>query len=69
MEGKVRNIGVSNFNSEQVDRLLSNCDIRPLVNQVEANIYLNQEQLRTFCGQRGVSLTAYSPLGSPGYTR
>ncbi|XP_028967324.1 1,5-anhydro-D-fructose reductase [Galendromus occidentalis] len=69
MEGKARNIGVSNFNSEQIDRLLVNCDIRPLVNQVEANVHLNQEKLRSFCGQRGVSLTAYSPLGSPGYKR
>ncbi|OQR78142.1 putative 1, partial [Tropilaelaps mercedesae] len=69
VEGKVRNIGVSNFNSEQVARLLANCTIKPLVNQVEANIYINQEKLRAFCSQRGVTLTAYSPLGSPGNKR
>jgi len=65
-QGKVRNIGLSNFNSEQVDRILSSCEIRPVINQVEAHVYLNQEKLRAFCAQRGITLTAYCPLGSPG---
>lgn len=69
IEGRVRNIGVSNFNSEQMTRLLANCTIKPLVNQVETNIYLNQEKLRAFCAQRGITLIAYSPLGSPGNKR
>lgn len=35
--GLVRSIGISNFNSEQVDRLLANCRIRPVNNQVAIN--------------------------------
>lgn len=33
--GLVKSIGVSNFNSQQIDRLLANCRIKPVTNQVE----------------------------------
>ena len=32
--GLVRSIGVANFNSEQIDRILKNCEIKPVTNQV-----------------------------------
>ncbi|XP_040161419.1 1,5-anhydro-D-fructose reductase [Anopheles arabiensis] len=64
-EGKVKSIGVSNFNSEQLTRLLANCEIKPVTNQVECNPGINQRKLIKFCRQRDIVITAYSPLGRP----
>lgn len=64
-EGLVRSIGVSNFNSEQVARILEKCRIKPAMNQVEIHPYFNNGKLVEFCQSRGVAITAYSPLGSP----
>ncbi|XP_054153871.1 1,5-anhydro-D-fructose reductase-like [Oppia nitens] len=64
--GLVRSIGISNFTSAQVDRLVKAVTIVPVTNQVEAHPYLNQNKLRKFCEERGITLTAYSPLGNPG---
>lgn len=63
--GLVRSIGVSNFNSEQVARLLENCEIKPVTNQVEYSPSVNQKELAAFCKERGVTITAYAPLGKP----
>ncbi|KAM7358189.1 uncharacterized protein ACRADG_003245 [Cochliomyia hominivorax] len=63
--GLVRSIGVSNFNSEQLQRVLDNCEIKPVTNQVECSPALNQRKLTQFCKERDVTLTAYSPLGRP----
>ncbi|KAL0131933.1 hypothetical protein PUN28_000007 [Cardiocondyla obscurior] len=65
-EGLTRSIGVSNFNSEQITRLLESAEIVPVNNQVEVNINLNQKDLIDFCIQHGIAVTAYSPLGQPG---
>lgn len=63
--GLVRSIGVSNFNSEQIERILQNCEIRPVTNQVECHPGLNQKKLIKFCREREMTLTAYCPLGRP----
>ncbi|KAH3890236.1 1,5-anhydro-D-fructose reductase-like [Dreissena polymorpha] len=65
-EGLVRNIGVSNFSSRQLQRVLDVARIKPQVNQVECHLHLQQERLLDFCNKNGVVLTAYSPLGAPG---
>lgn len=65
-DGLVRSIGVSNFNSEQIARILSNSNIKPVTNQVESHPYLSQQKLLQFCRERSIPLTAYSPLGNPG---
>ncbi|XP_033203324.1 aldo-keto reductase family 1 member B1-like [Bombus vosnesenskii] len=64
-KGLAKNIGVSNFNSEQIDRLLKNCSIKPVTNQIECHPYLTQKKLSDFCKQKDILITAYSPLGSP----
>jgi aldehyde reductase len=66
--GLVKSIGISNFNSIQIERLLSAATIKPVTNQVECHPYLAQKQLKKFCEDRGITLTAYSPLGNPGST-
>lgn len=63
--GLVRSIGVSNFNSEQIDRLLANCTIKPVTNQVEVGPSITQKKLTKFCKDRDIVITGFSPLGRP----
>ncbi|XP_065369810.1 aldo-keto reductase family 1 member B1-like [Calliphora vicina] len=63
--GLVKGIGLSNFNAQQTERVLQNCRIRPLVNQVECHPALNQKQLIEFSRKRQIVITAYAPLARP----
>lgn len=63
--GKVKSIGVSNFNSEQIARLLSVATILPVVNQVECSPQINQKKLTKFCRDRNIVITGFCPLGHP----
>ncbi|XP_075997742.1 aldo-keto reductase family 1 member A1-B [Genypterus blacodes] len=63
--GLTRAIGLSNFNTRQIDDILSVASIKPAVLQVESHPYLNQVELFASCQDRGLVMTAYSPLGSP----
>lgn len=51
-EGLVKAIGISNFNSKQIQKVLDNCRIKPAVLQVESNLYFNNKQLIDFCQER-----------------
>ncbi|CAK9795127.1 Aldo-keto reductase family 1 member B10 [Anthophora plagiata] len=63
--GLTKSIGLSNFNSQQIDRILSAATIKPVMNQIECHPNLNQKKLRDFCAKRDIAVTAYSPFGSP----
>lgn len=65
--GLVKSIGVSNFNYEQMNRVLAIAKIKPVVNQIECHVKLNQKKLRAFCREKEILTMAYSPLGAPGY--
>lgn len=64
--GLVKNIGVSNFSANLLSKILSipNLKIPPAVDQVELHPYLQQRELRQFCGKNGIIVEAYSSLGS-----
>uniref|UniRef100_A0A8C3LWX4 alcohol dehydrogenase (NADP(+)) n=1 Tax=Chrysolophus pictus TaxID=9089 RepID=A0A8C3LWX4_CHRPC len=64
-KGLAKAIGLSNFNSRQIDDVLSVATVKPAVLQVECHPYLAQNELIAHCQKRGLVVTAYSPLGSP----
>lgn len=61
-DGKVRAIGVSNFQITHLTELIDNCTIVPMVNQVEFHPHLTQEPLRDFCREHKIQVEAWSPL-------
>ncbi|XP_058835735.1 1,5-anhydro-D-fructose reductase-like [Topomyia yanbarensis] len=63
--GKVRSIGLSNFNSEQIKRILQIAEIKPVNNQIEVNPGWNQKKLIEFCKSHGITVTAFGPMGRP----
>ncbi|XP_058462865.1 1,5-anhydro-D-fructose reductase-like [Malaya genurostris] len=63
--GKVRSIGLSNFNSEQIKRILAMAEIKPVNNQIEVNPGWNQKKLMEFCKSHGITVTAFGPMGRP----
>jgi len=63
-QGKIKNIGVSNFKKDDIDKLLSFATIKPVVNQIPYNIYEHDESLVEHCHSRGIAIESYSPLGT-----
>lgn len=61
-EGKVRAIGVSNFQIHHLQDLMADSEVKPMVNQVEFHPYLTQKELLSFCKKEGIQLEAWSPL-------
>ena len=64
--GKAKSIGVSNFSSLQVKRIMDVARIPIAVNQVECHVYFQQRNLKRAMDKLGVKIMAYAPLGSPG---
>lgn len=62
--GKIKSIGISNFNIEQVKDVLASCEIKPVNNQIEVNPYLQNDELIEFCQKNGVVVSAYGPIGA-----
>jgi len=61
-DGWVRAIGVSNFHIHHLENLLADCEIVPMVNQVELHPCLTQAPLREFCRRHQIQVEAWSPL-------
>ncbi|MGA5702573.1 aldo/keto reductase [Peterkaempfera bronchialis] len=61
-DGRVRAIGVSNFQPAQLRRLLDHSGIVPAVNQIELHPRLQQAELRAFHAEHGIATEAWSPL-------
>lgn len=61
-DGKVRAIGVSNFNPHHLQDIFDECEIKPMLNQVEYHPHLAQPELKKFCKSHGILLEAWSPL-------
>jgi 2,5-diketo-D-gluconate reductase A len=61
-EGRARTIGVSNFRIEDLERLETETDIRPTVNQIELHPRFQQVELREWHAEHGIATEAWSPL-------
>lgn len=64
-KGKIRNIGISNFNIPRIKNLTANpLKYQPAVNQVELSFWNPQPELLVWAREHSLQLEAYSPLGS-----
>ncbi|MDT2756994.1 aldo/keto reductase [Enterococcus asini] len=61
--GKIRGIGLSNFNQHDVENILEHGTIKPVVNQILAHISNTPFKLIDFCKQNDILVEAYSPVG------
>lgn len=64
--GRVRSIGVSNFQQAHLERLLAETDVVPSVNQIELHPLLTQTALKAFHAEQGIHTEAWSPLAQGG---
>ena len=65
-DGRVRAIGVSNFQPAHLERLMDAADVVPAVNQIELHPYLQQQEVREFDAKHGIATEAWSPLAKGG---
>lgn len=62
-DGRAKAIGVSNFRTEDLERLIGETSVVPAVNQIELHPQLQQSELRDFHARHGIATEAWSPLG------
>ena len=62
--GRTRAIGISNFNVSDMDAILGNCSICPVVNQIKLHIGHNQEETTEHCRKNNILVEGYSPLAT-----
>ena len=62
--GKVRYIGVSNFDPYQMEKLIKHSSIKPAFHQFELHPYLQQQEWVDWHHEHGINVTAYSPLAN-----
>lgn len=61
-DGKVKAIGVCNFDIDHLERILAECEVKPVLNQVECHPFLAQDELKSFCRKHDIYVEAWSPL-------
>lgn len=66
--GKAKNIGVCNFSTTNLEKLLATAKVVPAVNQTEIQPQLPQKKLNEYCKSKGIHQTAFGPLGGSGST-
>ena len=62
-KGRVKSIGVSNFHIHHLEELKMNCEIMPMVDELECNPLLQQNEIREYCKKEGIQLIAHTPTG------
>lgn len=62
-EGKVKAIGLSNFNMEQMKEILAICEVKPAVLQTEVHPYFQEKELKRFLSNEGIMIQSWYPLG------
>lgn len=62
-EGKVKAIGLSNFNEDQIREILDICEVKPAVLQSEVHPYSQEKELKEFLDKEGIVIQAWYPLG------
>lgn len=61
--GKVKAIGISNFQQQDIENLFESSEIKPMVNQVLCHVSNTPIDLIKYCQAKGIVMEAYSPLG------
>jgi len=61
--GKIRAIGVSNFEKVDIENILAHCTVKPAVNQILAHVSNTPFELIEYCKSQGITIEAYSPMG------
>ena len=61
-EGRVKAIGVSNFQVHHLQDILADAIVKPVINQIEFHPYLTQQKVREFCQDNEIQVEAWSPL-------
>ncbi|WP_281526423.1 aldo/keto reductase [Intestinibacter bartlettii] len=62
-EGKIKAIGLSNFNKEQIQEILDICEVEPAILQTEVHPYNQEKELKEFLDKYGIAIQAWYPLG------
>lgn len=62
-EGKIRSIGLSNFNVKETESILAMATIKPVVNQIECHPYGQQKEMRAYLKEKDIAVEAWFPIG------
>lgn len=63
-QGRIKSIGVSNFNPDHIERIVGETGVTPVVNQIELHPTFQQTKNRPFYKQHNIAVESWSPLGS-----
>jgi 2,5-diketo-D-gluconate reductase A len=63
-QGRIKSIGVSNFNQDHLERIINETGVVPVVDQIELHPYFTQTDKRGYLKSKNIHIESYSPLGS-----